>query len=110
MNDDEIRKLFRKGVIKTSDKFTENLMQKVELQRNAERRVKMRFLVACSIGLALLLLFLFKLPLAVDLPNAQLTVSPIVIRVLGSLSVFIILNKLIILRGELLKAGNTSAF
>jgi hypothetical protein len=100
MTDREARKLIQKSIIKTSDKFTDELMHKVELQKNSEKKIKTHFLIACLICITLFL-FISKLSLAINLLN----LSPMIIRVLGSLFVFIMLNRLIILRNELLRAG-----
>lgn len=104
MTDDEIRKLIKKSVIRTSDKFTDELMHKVELQSNAEKKTKIHFLIAC-LACVFLFPFVFKLSLGINFLNVQLNLSPVIIRILGSLFIFIALNRLIILRGELLKAG-----
>lgn len=102
MTDDQARKLIQKSIVKTSDKFTDELMQKVELQKNSEKKIKTHFLIAC-LTCVVLLLFIFKLPSSINLLNIQLNLSPIFVRVLGSLFSFIMLNRLIILRGQLLK-------
>jgi hypothetical protein len=101
MTDDEIRKLIQKSIIKTSDKFTDDLMQKVELQKHYEKKVKSHLLIACLICIVLLP-FILKLSITISLFHVQLSLSSLVVRVVGSLFVFIMLNRLIFLRRELL--------
>lgn len=103
MTDQEIRKLMQKSIIKTSDKFTEDLMHKVELQKNSEKKTRTHFLIACSICIVLSL-FLFKLSATLSFLHVQLNLSRIVIRVFGSLFVFLMLHRLMVLRSELLKS------
>ena len=104
MTDEEARKLIKNSVIKTSDKFTDELMDKVELRISAEKKIKIHFLMAC-LTCVILFLFIFKLPLDIHLLNVQLNLSPVIIRVFGSLFIFITLNRLIMLRDQLLKGG-----
>ena len=103
MTDNETRKLIQKSIIKTSDKFTDELMFKVELQKYSEKKIKTHFLIACLICVALAC-FIFKLSSNISLFDVHLNLPPIVIRVLGSLFIFIMLNRLISLKGELLKS------
>jgi hypothetical protein len=102
MTDDEVKQLIQKSVIRTSDKFTDELMRKVELQSKAEKKIKIHFLIAC-LACVFGFLFIFKLSLDINLLFIQLNPSPVIIRVLGSLFVFIMLNRLITLRNNLLK-------
>lgn len=101
MTDQEVRKLVQKSIVKTSDKFTDELMHKVKLQKNAEKKIKTKFLLACSICVVLLL-FIFKLSVIGNFLSVQVNLSPMLIRVLGSLFVFLLLNRMIVLRSKLL--------
>lgn len=97
MTDDEIRKLIRKSVVKTSDKFTDELMHKVEL--HSEKKINAHFVISV-LACILLSVFIFKLSLDINILHIRLNLSPVVIRVLGSLFIFIMLNRLIILKSS----------
>lgn len=103
MTEEEVRILVKKSIVRTSDKFTGELMSKVELQTHAEKKIKTHLFLACVICIVLLL-FIFKLSLNLNLLNVQINPSPVIIRVIGSLFIFLMLNRLRILRSELLKA------
>lgn len=105
MTDDETRKLIQQSIIRTSDEFTDELMHKVELQKNAEKKIKTHFLIACLICVALIL-FISRFSFVINFLSVQVALSPVTIRVLGSLFVFIVLNRLIVLRRQFLRREN----
>lgn len=101
MTDDKARKLIRKSIIRTSPHFTDELMYKVALQRIAERKLKVYFWTGC-LASAVLLLILLNGSVDINFATIKLKFSPLTMRVLGSVFVFIMLNRLIVLRGRLL--------
>ena len=103
MTDDEFRKLIQKSIIKTSDKFTDDLMHKVEVQKNSEKKIRTYFLIACASS-SVMVCAIFKLSPNIDLFDFHLSLSQITVRVLCSLFIFIGLNRLINLKSKLLKS------
>lgn len=102
MKEDETRKLIKGSIVKTSDEFTEKLMAKVELQK--ARKTTFHFYVA-FIACIMLFLFLTKFAPSASIYQFQFKLPSRIVQIIGSLFVFIMINRLIILKNAFTKVG-----
>lgn len=96
MKEEEIKKLLKNSVIRTSDTFTDELMHKVDIQK-AERKAKYHFFTAI-IACVFLCLAIYRFSVEISLLKLHITISALFIRVAGSLFIFIVLHRLLMLR------------
>lgn len=99
MNEDKMRELIQESLLKTSDEFTDTLMIKVELQ-NATRKVRAAFISAC-LACFVLLFSIYPLATLTSFIDLQLNITPKTIWALSTLSIFILLNRLLSLKDSL---------
>lgn len=100
MTENEIKELFNKNVVRTSDEFTDTLMRKVEHQKKAKEKYSFSIVAFSVICLAFLPL-IFRILLADNIIPFEINVSPILICVVGSIAAFVLLYRLTILRAAL---------
>ena len=102
MIEDDERIIIQKSIIRTSNKFTDELMHKIELRKATEKRIKTNLLIA---GLTCIVIYLliFNLPISINLFNKDFQLSPTFVRVSASLWVLTMLRKLMDLK-DLLKS------
>ena len=99
MTEDKTRSLIQGSLLKTSDGFTEKLMNQVELQK--AKRIKAHFLLAFVACFALVFL-VTKLRPEINLFHFHLRFAHRSIQIIGLLIILAIVNRLISLRREVL--------
>lgn len=99
MTEDKMKSLIQGSLLKTSDGFTEKLIDRLELQKT--RRIKVHFLMAFAACFALFFL-VTKLTFEINLFHFHLSMAPRAIHFLALLVTFTMLNKLVFLRRDLL--------
>jgi hypothetical protein len=102
MNEDKMRELIQGSLLKTSDEFTDKLMNKVEFQIIAK---KMRVAFFSALLACVVLLFsIYQLANLTRFLDLKVNITPLSIWALGSLTVFILLNRLMNIKVISLKA------
>ncbi len=99
MTEDKTRSLIQGSLLKTTDRFTEKLMNRVE--QHQAKRIRVHFLLAFAACFTLFFL-VTKLTSEISLFHFHLKFPHRAIPIFGLLIIFILLNKLIFLRRELL--------
>ena len=98
MNEDSIREFIKASTIHTSDKFTQDLMSKIERQNALKSKFNIAFLVGCSCCVIILVL-IAVIPIKINYLNIVL--PALLIKLIGVIFVFSLLNRLIVIKERL---------
>jgi hypothetical protein len=103
MNENKTKELIHRSVVHTSDAFTKELMERIELKKSQARALR-NAIIMVSVVCIVLLIIITRMPADFDLLHQQIKLPPLFIKVTGAIFVFTILNKLLSLRGEFKRA------
>jgi uncharacterized protein YacL len=104
MNEEKTRELIKESLLKTSDGFTDKLMEKVERQHTQAKSAKVHFFLTCMTCIILFFL-LSKFSFDISLLSVKLRLSSTAIKVIGTAIICVTSYKLLILKGELSKSA-----
>lgn len=103
MSESKTKDLVQRSVVTTSDAFTKELMERIELKKIQIKALHNALIVVALICI-ILLLIVNRLPSNFSLFHLQIKLPSLVIKITGAIFVFTVLNKLLYLRGELKRA------
>lgn len=100
MKKSKTKDLILKSVLHTSDVFTKELMERIELKKSRAKAFHNAIITACVICM-ILLLVIIRMPSDVSLFDLKIKLPSLMLKVTGVIFVFTLLNKLLSLRSEL---------
>lgn len=101
MNESKTKGLIQNSILHTSNAFTKKLMEKIEIKKNRAKALRNAIIVACLLC-GILLVVITLAPSDFSLLRFQIKLPLLLIKVIGAMFVFIILNKLLSLRAQLI--------
>jgi hypothetical protein len=99
MNEENTKKLIQNSLLKTSEGFTQELFDKIQVRKNQIRSFQKALITVCVLS-GLFLFALIKMPSDFSLFQLQIKLPSLLVKMVGSLFVFILINKLLSMKSE----------